>query len=217
MKKRLLTQKLNDLTSLVIKVNGSVEIFLNNSETDDYFDIVLNSENQSFEFGNSLILKNNDDDLFNFEKKSTILDSLIGILQEIKNKKDSKRNIRVDIYIKNIKNLDILGDNIKIETNSVALDKVEINCANLKVKTLESNIKILKIQSSNLKGLIDYNENNSNINISSNNSDLTINKLKFDGELSIRANNSNYNNCIYGDKNLGTFIANFNNSNITIN
>ena len=111
----------------------------------------------------------------------------------------------------------ILGDNIKIETNSVALDKVEINCANLKVKTLESNIKILKIQSSNLKGLIDYNENNSNINISSNNSDLTINKLKFDGELSIRANNSNYNNCIYGDKNLGTFIANFNNSNITIN
>ena len=55
MKKRLLTQKLNDLTSLVIKVNGSVEIFLNNSETDDYFDIVLNSENQSFEFGNSLI------------------------------------------------------------------------------------------------------------------------------------------------------------------
>ena len=40
MKKRLLTQKLNDLTSLVIKVNGSVEIFLNNSETDDYFDIV---------------------------------------------------------------------------------------------------------------------------------------------------------------------------------
>lgn len=122
-----------------------------------------------------------------------------------------------DIYIKNIKNLDILGDNIKIETNSVALDKVEINCANLKVKTLESNIKILKIQSSNLKGLIDYNENNSNINISSNNSDLTINKLKFDGELSIRANNSNYNNCIYGDKNLGTFIANFNNSNITIN
>ena len=101
MKKRLLTQKLNDLTSLVIKVNGSVEIFLNNSETDDYFDIVLNSENQSFEFGNSLILTNNDDDLFNFEKKSTILDSLIGILQEIKNKKDSKRNIRVDIYIKN--------------------------------------------------------------------------------------------------------------------
>ena len=205
MKKRLLTQKLNDLTSLVIKVNGSVEIFLNNSETDDYFDIVLNSENQSFEFGNSLILTNNDDDLFNFEKKSTILDSLIGILQEIKNKKDSKRN--------NI----VVSDNIKIETNSVALDKVEINCANLKVKTLESNIKILKIQSSNLKGLIDYNENNSNINISSNNSDLTINKLKFDGELSIRANNSNYNNCIYGDKNLGTFIANFNNSNITIN
>ena len=61
MKKRLLTQKLNDLTSLVIKVNGSVEIFLNNSETDDYFDIVLNSENQSFEFGNSLILTNNDE------------------------------------------------------------------------------------------------------------------------------------------------------------
>ena len=63
MKKRLLTQKLNDLTSLVIKVNGSVEIFLNNSETDDYFDIVLNSENQSFEFGNRIILTNNDDDL----------------------------------------------------------------------------------------------------------------------------------------------------------
>ena len=67
-----------------------------------------------------------------------------------------------------------MGDNIKIETNSVALDKVEINCANLKVKTLESNIKILKIQSSNLKGLIDYNENNSNINISSNNSGITF-------------------------------------------
>ena len=138
MKRKLVTQSISNFNNLEIKITGSVEIFFHKSERDDYFEIKLNSENQSFNLDKCVHFINNDNDFFNFDIKSNLLDSLISILNNIKNKNELKKIMSVNIYIKNIDEISIYGDSAKIDIDSLSLKKLEINCANLKFNPFKS-------------------------------------------------------------------------------
>lgn len=214
---------LNDTIDFIAEIEGSVEFTIYPTSDHDYLEITLNSDYQSFSNENNIFKFKNDDkfgkdDLLGTlkDKKASILDSLVNLLNHVKEKTDSYEPIIVNIYINNINNIKLNGDNIKIDFDNVKLLNANLDCSNLKISNDSSLISNLQIRASNLKGSIIYNQDNNKIDIMSNNTTLDIYKKDFNGALNIKSSNSNFKNISTGDSNLGELKANLNNSTINL-
>lgn len=215
---------LNNTSNFIAEIEGSVDFNVYSSaSTNDYLEISLNSEYQSFQQEDNVFKFKNDDkfgkeDLLGTlkDKNTSILDSFISLLNHVKEKTSTYEPIIVDLYIKNIQNIKLTGDNIELHISDVELANINLDCANLKINNNSSKINNLQIRASNLKGSLLYDQSNNKIDIMSNNTTLDIYKKDFNGALNIKSSNSNLKNVSDGDSNLGELKANFNNSTIHI-
>lgn len=214
---------LNDAIDFIAEIEGSVEFNVYTTSAHDYLEVSLNSEYQDFSNENNIFKFKNDDkfgkeDLLGTlkDKKASILDSLVSLLNHVKEKTDAYEPIIVNLYINNIKNIKLSGDNIKLDFSNIKLLNVDIDCANFKINNESSMISNLQIRASNLKGRIIYNQDNNKIDIMSNNATLDIYKKDFNGALNIKSSNSNLKNISAGDLNLGELKANLNNSTVNV-
>lgn len=148
--------------------------------------------------------------------------SFIEDLMDVKNNvENSKMEINVNINLSRMKNERILtidASNIDCSISDIKLKELIINSANTSFESKNLSSGKISIDSSNIKGIIEFNEKNRNILIRSSNCRLKVLKpSNFNGNLTYLGNNIKSNvDSDFGDKKIGEITVEANNGKLFI-